>query len=160
MKHITTKVQEATFNPKLTPANEVDLSLQPNIEVLKNPPEWKYVERILAPTIVPAITPKAEYPSGWKPQTAEAFKHPYFVRRTKNGMVPVYLKCTHRNLKKRTIIRHIKGDIWQLNHDIVNYVEDYMQTKLRVIVNEFVGQIEINGDYVNITKDYLMSKGF
>lgn len=157
---MSTTVKEATFNPKLVPIDEVDLNKQPKVEVLHNPPEWKYVERILPPKTVPPIQPKDEYPSGWKPQTENAFKQPYYIKRTKNGMVPVYLLTTHRNIRKVTLIRYINGDIWELHRDVVAYVENYMQTKLRTRVNEFAGKIEINGDYVNLVKDYLISKGF
>lgn len=38
---------------------------------------------------------------------------PYFVARTKNHMVPVYLRLEEvRGIRKVTIIRHIEGDIW------------------------------------------------
>lgn len=156
----TTKVNEATFNPRLYPADEVDLEQQPKIEVLQNTPEWKYVERLIPTPTIPQITPKSEYPSGWKPPTKAALTYPYYIKRSKAGMVPVYLVVKQRNIRKTTVIKHIKGDIWELNREITDYVENYMQNKLRVRVNEFVGRIEISGDYTNLVKDYLISKGF
>lgn len=147
-------------NPKLMPSDEVDLNAQPNVEIVHNPPEWKYVEQILPAATVPKPTPKTEYPSGWSPQKPEAFKHPYFLPRSRNYMVPVYLLIDYRGTRKRTAITHIHGDIWQLHSEIMQYIEHYMAKKERSRVNEFTQQIIINGDYVNLIKDFLVKKGF
>lgn len=147
------------FSPKLVAVDEIDLSKQPNVEVLKNPPEWKYVERILPKATVPVPTPKAAYSSGWTPQDAKAQTYPYFIRRTRNHMVPIYLKNSFRGLRKQTIIKNISGDIWKLNHELMDYIEYYMAKRERSRVNEFTQTIKINGDYVNLIKDYLINKG-
>lgn len=147
------------FNPKLTATDEIDLSKQPNVEVLKNPPEWKYVERILPKPTVPVPAPKAVYSSGWKPQNDNALKYAYFIQRTRNHMLPIYLKINFRGLRKQTVIKNISGDIWKLNHELMDYIEYYMAKKERSHVNEFTQIIKINGDYVNLIKDYLISKG-
>lgn len=142
------------------PTDEVDWNAQPNVEIVKNPPEWEYVERLFPPLTVPQPTPKAEYPSGWTPQKPEAFKQPYFIPRSRNYMVPVYLLIDYRGTRKRTAVKSIQGDIWQLNSDIMQHIETYMAKKERSRVNEFTQQIIINGDYVNLVRDYLLSKGF
>ncbi|XP_055303168.1 probable 39S ribosomal protein L49, mitochondrial [Sitodiplosis mosellana] len=147
-------------NSKLTATDEVDLNAQPLIEILKNPPEWKYVERILPKSTVPSVQPKEQYSSGWTPQKPDALKQPYFIKRTKNHMVPVYLQIDYRGTRRRTFIKHISGDIWKLHNELMDYIEYYMAKKERSRVNEFSGQIIINGDYVNLLKDYLVSKGF
>lgn len=147
-------------NPKLTPIDDVDLNAQPNIEIIKNPPEWKYVERILTQKTVPVPASKDEYPSGWTPQTSKAFEHPYFVARSRNFMVPVYLRIDHRGFRRTTTIKNINGDIWELYHDVIAHIKSYMARDERAQVNEFTRQIIINGDYVNLMKDYLISKGF
>lgn len=147
-------------NPKLTPTDEVVLDAQPNVEVCDSPPEWKYVEQILPKPTVPVPTPKKEYTSGWTPQSPEALKQPYFIKRSRNHMVPVYLNLSFRGTRKQTIVRNIKGDIWKCNEELMDYIEYYMAKKERSHVNEFTQQIRINGDYVNLIKDYLASKGF
>lgn len=136
------------------------MNAQPTIEIIKNPPEWKYVERILPPKTVPTPTTKDEYPSGWTPQKAEAFQHPYFVTRTRNFMLPVYLRLDHRGFRRTTTIKNINGDIWELYHDVIAHIKYYMARNERAQVNEFTRQIIINGDYVNLMKNYLTSKGF
>lgn len=147
-------------NPKLTPIDEVNLNLQPQIEIIKNPPEWKYVERILPKSTVPSVVPKEKYTSGWVPQKPDALKHPYFIKRNKNHMIPIYLEIDYCGTRRRTFIKHITGDIWTLHNELLDYIEYYMAKKERSRVNEFNGQIIINGDYVNLLKDYLVSKGF
>lgn len=148
------------LNPKLTATDEIDLYAQPKVVVLKNPPEWKYVEQLLAAPTIPVPSPKADYSSGWTPQKPEALTQAYFIRRSRNHMLPVYLKIGFRGLRKVTLIRNIKGDIWKLNNELMDYIEYYMAKKERSHVNEFTQQIKINGDYVNLIKDYLASKGF
>lgn len=133
----------------------------PEVEVLHNPPEWKYVERLLPPTLVPQPVTKAEYPSGWKPQTADGSTLGYFVARTKNHMVPVYLHTTYRGQRRITVVRHIQGDIWALEKDLRAVVERARDGKLCATrVNELSGQIHIHGDYVDVLREHLKSKGF
>lgn len=147
-------------NPKLTLTDEVDLNQQPQIEILYDSSEWKYVERILPKKTVPLPEPKEQYSSGWVPQKPEALKQPYFIKRSKNHMLPVYLDIDYRGTRRRTFVKHITGDIWKLHNELLEYIEYYMAKRERSRVNEFNGQIIINGDYVNLLKDYLVKKGF
>lgn len=75
-------------------------------------------------------------------------------------MVPVYLLIDYRGTRKRTVVKNISGDIWKLHNELMAYIEYYMAKKERSRVNEFTGHIFINGDYVNLLKDYLTTKGF
>lgn len=75
-------------------------------------------------------------------------------------MVPVYLDLGFRNMRKRTLIKNINGDIWALHKELYDYVTYYMARKQRTRVNEFTGTIIFAGDHVNLIKDYLVSKGF
>lgn len=138
----------------------MDLNAQPNIEIIKNPPEWEYVERVLRQKTIPVPAAKDAYPSGWTPQQPTAFKHPYFVTRTRNYMVPVYLRIDHRGFRRTTTIKNITGDIWALYHDVMDHIKEYMARNERAQVNEFTRQIIINGDYVNLMKGFLSRKGF
>lgn len=125
-----------------------------------NPPEWKYVERALAVKTIQKPLEKTEYPSGWRPQQPEAFTYPFYLKRTRSHMVPVYLDLGFRNMRKRTIIRYISGDIWALHTELYDYVTYYMARKQRTRVNEYTGTISFAGDHVNLIRDYLMKKGF
>lgn len=147
-------------NPKLTAIDDVDLNAQPIIEIIKNPPQWQHVENILPRKTVPEPISKDAYPSGWSPSNPEANKHPYFIARTRNHMIPVYLEIDHRGLRRITRIKFISGDIWTLYHDVMGYIKDYLAKTERAQVNELNRQIVINGDYVNLIKDFLAKKGF
>lgn len=128
------------------------------MEVFKNPPEWKYVERILAKPLVPEPQPKSEYPSGWRPP-ANKVDLPYYVARTKNHMVPVYLSTYFRGERRITKLRKIQGDIWLLEEDLRLTIERRIGKKIATRVNELSGQIWFKGDYVTIISAYLMEKG-
>ncbi|XP_019532853.2 large ribosomal subunit protein mL49 [Aedes albopictus] len=135
-----------------------DIAQFPEVEVIKNAPEWKYVERLLAPRVVPTPEVKVEYPSGWKPpQPKPDLK--YFVARTKNHMLPVYLHRTFRGQRILTTVRRIDGDIWQLEAELRYLLEKRLKKSIVTRVNEMNGQIELKGDFVTIVEEFLLEKG-
>lgn len=140
---------------------DIDLSTLPDVEVVANAPEWVYVERLLSkPKTVPEPTEKAEYPSGWQPQTIDPTKAPYMIHRNKNHMIPVYLHTGERNQRQITMVKRIQGDIHALAEDLLIFLEDYTGRKVPMRINEYTGIIFIKRDYVNLIKDYLMKKGY
>lgn len=139
---------------------DVNKSAQPNVRVEHNPPEWKYVEAILPPLIVPKPSVKSDYSSGWKPQTIDPKSTPYFIKRSSNHQVPVYLRITFRGTRRQTIIKNIQGDIWVFEADLRAFLEDYMKKNMSIRINEFTGRLLILGDYVNLVKHFLAEKGF
>lgn len=144
------------------PLADVQLDNQPRIVIDRDPALWQHVENILAPRIVPAPTAKPSYPSGWQPPpTAAAVAQlPYFVRRTKNHMVPVYIAKTYRGQRCVTILRLIGGDIWQLDRDLHAELKRRLGSKpIATRVNEMSGQIWIKGDYASIVRDFVLAKG-
>lgn len=134
----------------------------PKIEIFKDSVEWKYVEKLLAPKIVPRPALKEEYPSEWTPQklNRKSNKQPYFIERTKNHMIPVYIDRTFRGMRILTKLRRVEGDIWALESELKNIIETSTGKKIITRVNEMNGQIEFKGDHLNLIHDYLMSKGF
>lgn len=142
------------------PLTDITDAGHPNAEVLINPPEWKYVERLLPKVWVPEPIAKDEYHSGWKPQTAENISSlPYFVPRTKNHMIPVYLAITYRGQRRVTRLRRIEGDIWLLEDQLKKYIQQRIGKNIASRINELSGQIWFKGDYVNLVKEFLMEKG-
>lgn len=85
---------------------------------------------------------------------------PYYVERTKNHMMPVYLKSGFRNQRRLTYVRKIKGDIWLLHEELTEFLKNETFLPLRSQVHEFVGSICFHGDFVNAVKYYLTKKGF
>ncbi|XP_075234042.1 mitochondrial ribosomal protein L49 [Lycorma delicatula] len=128
-------------------------------EIIKNPDEWKYVERLLPISLIPEPPLKENYPSGWKPATAKAEDYPYFVERTKNHLVPVYLKIDKRGTRRLTKVRRISGDIWHLKELLVKYLEHVNKKPVGVRVDEISGVITFRGDYCSDVKEWLLKKG-
>lgn len=110
--------------------------------------------------MIPVPLVKAEYPSGWTPPDPAKYKKlPYFVRRTKNFMVPVYLQIKYRGLSRRSIVRYIEGDIWRLERELHELIERKANKKVYSRINEMSRQILFKGDYVTLIQKYLISKG-
>ncbi|XP_047997507.1 probable 39S ribosomal protein L49, mitochondrial [Leguminivora glycinivorella] len=129
-------------------------------EIVKNPAEWTYVERLLPFETIPEVQPKANYPSGWVPPKEEALELPYFISRTKNHVLPIYLGETFKGGRKITMIKKIDGDIWQMNDEIKELLEEKMKRYVETRVHELGRFIEVKGDYVNELRDWAHSKGF
>lgn len=138
-----------------------DLNAHPQVDIVKNPVEWQFVERILARPLVAEPSLKSEYPSGWKPPGAIIDKtKPYYVPRTKNHMIPVYLHLTYRGARHVTKLRRVQGNIWRLEEELRTMIEQRLAKKIATRINEMSAQIWFKGDYVTLIRDYLMKKGF
>jgi large subunit ribosomal protein L49 len=133
----------------------------PEVEVITNPPEWKYVEDLLGKKLVPLPETKKEYPSGWQPPNPEKYKSlPYFVKRTRNYMLPVFLNITFRGDRRRTFIKNIEGDIWQLEQDLHKIIRDRIgNNPVYSQINEMNRSITIKGDYVTLVQKHFYRQG-
>ncbi|GAB0092992.1 Probable 39S ribosomal protein L49, mitochondrial [Sergentomyia squamirostris] len=132
----------------------------PPVEIAHNPPEWKFVERLLPPATVPTPRHRPNYPSGWRPQQPNITSSPYFIARTRNHMIPVYLKDKFRGSKKITVIHKIQGDIFLLHAELEDLVQKAAGRKILSRLNEMRGTIEFTGAFANLIKNYLQEKGF
>ncbi|CAO1408783.1 unnamed protein product [Diamesa serratosioi] len=132
----------------------------PEVEIVQNAPEWKYVEQLLGERVIPQPIKKSEYPSGWTLPNPELFKSlPYYVERTKNFMLPVYMDITFRGQRRITIVRKIEGDIWKLEEELKQMIGDKVKKPIFTQVNEMNRQISFKGDYVSLVQEFLISKG-
>lgn len=116
---------------------------------------------MLGKKLIPQPELKTEYPSGWKPQDPEKYKElPYYIKRSKNHLLPVYLKVQFRGMRRRTYVKFIEGDIWQAEKDFVQAIQERIG-KLPVFtqINEMNRQIIIKGDYVTLLQKFLYNKG-
>lgn len=149
----------------LTPEQQERFS-QKNIEILQSPPEWKFVERLINGKIItdaPVNPTDTFLASGWKPQKSVAElkeKYPYYVNRTKNHQVPVYLLSTFRGQRKVTKLKRVEGDIWALEKDLKEALQLALKKKVETRVNEVSGQIDFKGIHVDMISVFLMQKGF
>lgn len=92
--------------------------------------------------------------------TAKQGDHPYYVQRTKNYMIPVYMDITFRGTRRITTIRKIHGNIWALESELRKYLEQRTNKVIGVRVNELIGEIQFRGDHVSLVKKWLDEKGF
>ncbi|ODM95786.1 39S ribosomal protein L49, mitochondrial [Orchesella cincta] len=124
--------------------------------------EWKYVEKLIPPTHVPEPPqdPSTELPSGWRlPNPPKDC--PYNVRRTKNHMIPAYLKIEDRGQVRYTYIRRVEGNIWQLEKDIGQWLQDnYPLKNIITRTNEISRCVIIKGDLVEDVREWLIAQGF
>ncbi|KAK9512351.1 hypothetical protein O3M35_000796 [Rhynocoris fuscipes] len=129
-------------------------------DVSKDPEEWKFVERLLPSKWINDPVPKDSYPSGWKPPDPSALSLPYYVRRTKNHMLPIYLNTSKRGQRKLTIIRLIRGNIWLLHDELKKYIEDNSGKEIGIKVDELAGKLIIKGDHFYYANEWIKTKGF
>jgi len=129
-------------------------------EVSSSPEEWKYVERLLPLTIIPSPPDNKVFPSGWKPQTAKFDQYPYFIHRTRNHMLPVYLKVSHRGTRRLTQITNVDGNIWKLEIALKKHLQKlYGDRIIATKVHEVCGHLFIHGDHVSRVTEWLLKKG-
>lgn len=143
-------------SPFLEDIGEVNVKYK----VTNDPIDWKYVERILPPLVIPQPTEKDSYPSGWKPQGKNLNHRPYFVKRTKNHMLPVYLRLAQQGIRRHTLIKKIQGDVFLLEKELKEFLQTESVKPIRSQVHEFAGYIRINGDFVNACKYWLEKRDY
>ncbi|CAH1160240.1 unnamed protein product [Phaedon cochleariae] len=137
-----------------------DVETNRKYDITRDPDEWNSVERILPPTTVPEPIKKKSYPSGWKPSAVNLNHMSYYIERTKNHMLPVYLKLCARGTRRHTLVRKVKGDIFEMEKQLLKFLQKESFKPIRSQVNEFAGYIRMNGDFVNATKFWLEQKHF
>ncbi|XP_049795701.1 probable 39S ribosomal protein L49, mitochondrial [Schistocerca nitens] len=134
--------------------------LYTGFEISSSPEEWQWVERLLGPKVVPQPKPKADYPSGWKPPSDAALSLPYFVKRNKNYMLPVYLNIKFRGQRRITVVRNIQGDIWLMERELREHLESVVKKPVVTMVHEVCCLIKVKGDVYLPVEQWLYQKGF
>ena len=128
--------------------------------------EWKYVERLLPPSLIPTVPKLDRYPSGYQPPTIspeEAIeKYQYFVCRTNSHLLPVYIKTISddRNEEMHTQLRRAEGNLFQLRKDINDFLFQRYKQEFISQVSELQQMIRYKGDFEDEIKEFLYSKGF
>lgn len=163
MKHASptiTEIYKRWSNYKSSPTYKGP-SHYTDYEISTDPVEWSYVNRLMRYKVIPKPkTTDTTLPSGWKPATAKPSDYPYFVQRTKNHMVPVYLQRTFRGMRRVTFICKIEGDIWKLEKELKEHILKSKKKTIGSRVNEMVGEIRFRGDFVSCVKQWLLDRGF
>ncbi|XP_077296390.1 mitochondrial ribosomal protein L49 [Arctopsyche grandis] len=132
-----------------------------DFETIHRPEEWSHVESLLFRRTVPPLIPKEKYPSGWSPpKSSRTSNLPYFVERSCNHMIPVYLNIDFIGMRKITKVKHVMGDIQLLETEIREHLETKNRRIVATCINECGGSIRIKGDFLLDVKNFLEKKGF
>ncbi|CAL9703557.1 unnamed protein product, partial [Knipowitschia caucasica] len=129
-------------------------------KILESTEEYKFVERLIPPSQVPAPPPySGPSPSGWQPPSATPPDLPYSIRRSRMHNIPVYSDITHGN-RHMTLIRKVHGDIWALERDVRAFLQQATGKEFPTQVNEVTMTIKIKGQFQQEVKEWLQRKGF
>lgn len=130
------------------------------MNIIESTDEYKFVERLIPPSQVPAPPKHAgRTPSGWCPPSETPPPLPYMIRRSRMHNVPVYTDLTSGN-RKTTLIRKVEGDIWALEKDVKQYLMGVTGKELPTQVNEVTMTLKVKGHFDAELKEWLVSKGF
>lgn len=130
------------------------------VAIRESTEEYKYVERLVPPSRVPAPPehPGAT-PSGWRPPACSPPPLPYMIRRSRMHNIPVYGDLTHGN-RSTTLIRKIEGDIWALERDVKQHLMEVTGKDHPTQVNEVTMTLKVKGHFHEELKEWLLGKGF
>lgn len=128
--------------------------------IIESTEEYKYVERLIPSSRIPT-PPKhtGPTPSGWIPPADSPPSLPYMIRRSRMHNIPIYTDVTNSN-RKLTLIRKVEGDIWALEKDVRQYLQEVTGKELPTQVNEVTMTLKVKGHFDKELKDWLVSKGF
>ncbi|XP_022184108.1 probable 39S ribosomal protein L49, mitochondrial [Nilaparvata lugens] len=129
-------------------------------EIFKEPPEWRFVERLIPPPTVPVPRIRDVYHSDWVPQTAKPGQLPYFLERTKNHQLPVFLIISHRGTRRLTHVKNISGDVWALADQLSAHLNKLHKRNVGIRVDEVSGKIIFRTDVYSDVVVWLLEKGF
>ncbi|XP_076022848.1 large ribosomal subunit protein mL49 [Genypterus blacodes] len=150
-----TAVTAAGFRSVCTAAPEA-----PKTQILESTEEYKFVERLIPPSRVPAPPHHdGPAPSGWTPPADTPPALPYMIRRSRMHNVPVYTDITNGN-RKTTLVRKVEGDIWALEKDVKRFLQEVTGRELPTQVNEVTMSLRVKGHYDQELKEWLVKKGF
>jgi hypothetical protein len=120
------------------------------IETIKNAnltykPDPEFINKIEL-DIKSGVSSGFEFPLGIKQEL------PFFVHRTEQGSLPVYIDYKKGRSQTLTMIRKVDGDVIELQKELI--------TLLHQQVNERVGRLETKGNHIRLVLLYLRSLGF
>jgi len=147
-----------------------------NFEVSRDPVEWSYVERLLAPAVVPPPPPHPHYPtpSGWSPPNPDP-SLTWKVMRKKDHHYDITVdglwktKAGAPGAFQVTTVAGIEGDIWAFHRDAKAYLMERLPApqkwqkrrprEIETTVDEWGAKIDFKGIFDKHLTDFLLSKG-
>ena len=133
-----------------------------NFVVSRDPAEWAHVERLLPSfkLVPPCPSAGQDYPSGFRAPTAAPGQYAYHVRRTRNHMLPVFVRIWPKDGLVVTKIKHADGDLFALRDDIDAFLKERYNMEFISQVAEVYGAVKYRGNFEEDFKEFLLQKGF
>uniref|UniRef100_A0A914WJH5 Large ribosomal subunit protein mL49 n=1 Tax=Plectus sambesii TaxID=2011161 RepID=A0A914WJH5_9BILA len=133
--------------------------------------EWKFVERLFPHDVIPEPPKHESYPtpSGWRPPRDPAPNLPYFIRRLRNHMLPLFLESRRDQLNLETMdydyvelvkLKNVQGDVFACERDLRAYLESKVGHSIATHVNELQGAIRVKGVERADVERFLFEQGF
>ncbi|VUZ45014.1 unnamed protein product [Hymenolepis diminuta] len=132
--------------------------------------EFKYVEMLKPQSVIPLPPPGIEItPSGWIPPRPElSLKKPYTIVRSRNHMLPVYLRIKKKKRPEQThghrmltVIKNVGGDLSALAAELEVLLKPKCEAgHFLCQVDEATQKIVIDGIFVEEVAKYLLDNGF
>ncbi|MEN2498668.1 MAG: 54S ribosomal protein L49, mitochondrial [Marteilia pararefringens] len=128
-----------------------------------------YKDFNLVESILPLITiPEPDYidisdpsPSGWYSPCIKLFQDlPYRILRSRFHEHPIEFEDRKYIIKLRTTLTNIQGDIWRLQKDLKEYIDNRTQKDIYIRVDEPKMKIVLVGGLCREVSDFLKLKGF
>jgi len=147
-----------------------------DFEISRDPVEWSYVERLLAPAVVPPPPPHPQYPtaSGWTPPKPDPTLT-WRVKRKKDHHYDITVdqswktKAGAPGMFQVTTVGGIEGDIWAFHREAKAYLMTRLPApqkwqkrrpqEVETTVDEWASKIGFKGIFDQQLKEFLLSKG-
>ncbi|CDW52476.1 Probable 39S ribosomal protein L49, mitochondrial [Trichuris trichiura] len=133
--------------------------------------DYKWVERLLPKPLIPDVPLHTRFPtpSGWIPPKDRCAHCPYYVRRNRFHLFPVYSEIRRDTLDRETlefsyvelaILKKVEGDVFACEKDLANFLEKRLGHSVVTHVNEPQGKIRVRGATKADLEAFLLENGF
>jgi len=136
----------------------------------QNPEEWKYVDRLVEAAkskTVPVPKLDSVAASGFLMPLAKPKDYTYFVRRTLNHMLPVYvskLAVDNNGASDKgitiTSVKKVEGDVFKLREDLCEFLLQRYEQEFISQPDELRQKVVFRGNFESDFKDFLKLRGF
>ncbi|CAJ0586390.1 unnamed protein product, partial [Mesorhabditis spiculigera] len=133
--------------------------------------DFSVVESLLPKEIIPEVPQHESYPtaSGWRPPLDPPPALPYYVRRTREHVFPLYLERKRDMLNETTLdfdyvelvtVKHVEGDVFAFEADLRSFLEKELGQPVATHIDEMKGRIRVKGADRSLLERFLFEKGF
>ncbi|KAI6186876.1 hypothetical protein M3Y98_00180900 [Aphelenchoides besseyi] len=134
------------------------------------PVDWKYVERLLPPELIPEM-PKVDQPtpSGWRPPKDPTPDLPYYIKRSRHHMPQLHLERRRDKVNPKTMmyeyielvtLKGVYGDLFACEKELKEFLEERAKQPIATHVDELQGRVKVRGADRSLLEAFVYEKGF